>query len=224
MTESAVHVQTAQREAFAALDRPTLVGRLRLGVELLDPRLFQMEPEGLDRVWDPAEGVGTWSCRALVAHLMDAELVYGYRIRRTLAEDGPVLENFDEHAFIASPLYGAPRPDGSAIVTPMGAMAASIHALRMTLGAVLYQLDDDEWDRRAMHPLDGPVTVHDLVVTHAWHLEHHAVYANAKVEKLLGPLPEGWAEGAQNGAACSPGGCGAGCGCVGPADDTESTN
>ncbi|MEM1185677.1 MAG: DinB family protein [Planctomycetota bacterium] len=203
-------------DAIRGLDRQTLVGRLRLGVERFDPRVLQLMPEQSDRVWDSAEGVGEWSCRALLAHLMDAELVYGYRIRRTMAEDGPVLENFDEHAFLASPLYGAARPDGSRIATPMGAMAASIHALRQTLGAVLYQIEPDEWERRAMHPTSGPVTVHDLVAMHTWHVEHHAAFLNAKAERLLGPKPEG--------DACVPGGCGEGCGCVGNQDAGGTDN
>ncbi|MEM7754577.1 MAG: DinB family protein [Planctomycetota bacterium] len=200
-----------------SLDRMMLVARLRMGLERIDPRIFEMEPESLDRPWDAADGVGTMSCRALLAHLMDAELVYSYRIRRTLAEDGPVLDNFDEHAFMASPMYGVPKADGANVRVPMGAMAASIHALRQTLGALLYQIDETDWDRRAMHPERGPVTVHELVCTHTWHVYHHAVFLNAKAEKLLGPRPKGGGCG----DAAQNGGCGSGCGCVGAGSDAE---
>ena len=216
MTDSAT-LALPDLDEIRTLDTMMLVARLRLGLERVDPRAFEMEPESADRPWDPADGVGTWSCRALLAHLLDAELVYNYRIRRTLAEDGPVLENFDEHAFLASPLYGGARENGSSVRTPMGAMAASIHALRQTLGATLYQLDDADWDRRAMHPDRGPVTVLDLVRLHTWHVEHHAAFLNAKVAKLLGPRPKGGC-----GDAAANGGCGEGCGCVGAGAGTEA--
>lgn len=201
-------------DAYRGLDRPMLVGRLRLGLERVDPRAFELDPDAADQWFDRAEGAGEWSCRGLLAHLLDAELVYSYRIRRVLAEDGPVLENFDEHAFLASPLYGKPRPDGSQIRTPLGAMAASIHALRQTLGATLYQLADHEWDRHAMHPVTGPETLDGLVRMHTWHLDHHVVYLNAKVERMLGPRPAG--------GACVEGGCGGGCACVGEQSQAEA--
>lgn len=200
-------------EAFKSLDTANLIGRLRFGIEHFDPRVFDLGHEELDRAWLPDAGVGRWSCRALLAHLMDAELVYAYRIRRVLAEDGPVFENFDEDAFLDSPLYGMTprRADDLAgetlIRTPPGAMAATIHTIRQMTGATLYQVDDTEWARAGVHPVAGAVSLKDLVAMHAWHLEHHGAYLNAKVERLLGPRPPE--------EACVPGGCGQGCACVG---------
>lgn len=200
-----------RREALAALSVPELVGRFRGGVERFDPRVFQLDAERADMSFLPEAGVGRLSCRALLAHLMDAELVYAFRIRRALAEESPLLELWDEQAFMDSPLYGG---EGEATIrTPLGGMAATVHAIRMTMGATLYQLDNAQWQRRAMHPERGPMTVRDLVEVATWHIEHHAVYLNAKVFRFLG-VPEQ----VDCDTAMKQGGCGAGCGCKAEAD------
>lgn len=42
------------------------------------------------------ERPGKWSVNEVVAHLADSELVFGYRVRRVLAEDRPALEGYDQ--------------------------------------------------------------------------------------------------------------------------------
>jgi uncharacterized damage-inducible protein DinB len=39
---------------------------------------------------------GKWSIREIAAHLADCELVFSFRLRQTLAEDGPVIQPFDQ--------------------------------------------------------------------------------------------------------------------------------
>lgn len=213
-------------ESLASLDAASLIGRLRYGIEHFDPRVFEMDHDLLDR-WFGGEqlggeqtggeqlgeearpsALGTWSCRALLAHLMDADLVYTHRIRRVLAEDAPVLQNWDEQAFLDSPLAGLPLPGRERLLTPPGAMAAAIHTIRQMQGATLYQLADADWSRRGLHPLLGEVTLRELVEIMVWHLEHHTRFLNAKITHLLGPAPAACAEGSQ------AGGCGSGCACV----------
>src|SRR5579863_3868806 len=43
-----------------------------------------------------APAPGKWSPAEIVAHLADCELVFGFRLRQTLAEDGPVIQPFDQ--------------------------------------------------------------------------------------------------------------------------------
>lgn len=42
------------------------------------------------------EAPGKWSLSAVIHHLADTELVWGYRLRRVLTEDRPTLEGFDQ--------------------------------------------------------------------------------------------------------------------------------
>jgi hypothetical protein len=43
-----------------------------------------------------APAPGKWSPAQIVAHLADCELVFGFRLRQTLAEDSPVIQPFDQ--------------------------------------------------------------------------------------------------------------------------------
>lgn len=190
-------------DIFDGLDTHALVDRFRAGVGRLDPRVLDLADGDLDRPWAPEAGVGEWSCRSLLTHLMDTELLFTMRIRRTIAEDCPVFEPWDEDAFERSRLS---RPGPEALLMPAGALVAASHTLRQTLATVLVQLTGGDWERRALHPHRGEMTLRGLVAYACWHFEHHAVYLNAKLDALLGPV---------SGAEASGQGCGAGCSCVG---------
>jgi len=210
------------RETFMAMERPELIERYRLGIDAIDPRAFELPADLADRAFDAASGLGSWSSRMLMNHVADAEVVSVVRIRRALAEDGPVLADWDHEAFLASPLYGpgagacAGTETGrgtGAILAPMGVLAATIYTTRQWMAATFYQLDEAAWQRSAMHPRRGPMTVREIAAHMAWHLEHHLSYLNAKVESMLGPRP---ADDEACGHDAPPeGGCGSGCGCVG---------
>ncbi len=187
-----------------ALDTPSLIARLRIGVEHFDPRVFELTDDQLDTAWLPEAGCGRWPVRVLLGHLADAEIVNAHRIRRAFGEDRPTLAVWDEHAFIDSGLYGC--TDATAFRPPIGGDIAAIHTTRSWMVAMLYQLEDHHWHRQALHPERGPISIRDIADYNCLHLEHHAVYLNAKVFKLLGPAPET--------EACSPTGCARpGCGC-----------
>jgi len=193
-------------ETFTALDGDELIERYRTGLDLADPRAFEMSHGDADRVFDPSRGVGAWSCRSVMNHLADADLVNAMRIRRTIVEEGPVLDGWDHEAFNRSELYGTgPKP----IRAPMGVLAASIYTNRQLIGATLYQLEPEHWVRRAMHPRVGEMTLRTLVAFNAWHIEHHLAFFNAKMEFMFGPRP------ADDACEAPPeGGCGPGCGCA----------
>lgn len=42
------------------------------------------------------EAPGKWSVAMVMQHLADTELVWGYRLRRVLTEDNPLLDGFDQ--------------------------------------------------------------------------------------------------------------------------------
>ena len=42
------------------------------------------------------ETPGKWSMRHVLRHLADSELVWGYRLRRVLAEDRPAIQGYDQ--------------------------------------------------------------------------------------------------------------------------------
>ena len=187
------------------LDAPSLTARMLIGLEHFDPRVVELDSEQVAQAWLEDTGVGTWPIRVLIGHLADTEIVLAHRIRRIIAEDKPTLALWDEHAFIDGGLYGC--TDGSHLIPPMGGDLAMIHTTRSWLVALLMQLDESQWERTGLHPTNGPTSIRTIANSHCWHLEHHAWYLNAKIEKIAGPLPER--------APCDEnGGCGSGsCAC-----------
>src|SRR3989442_6391464 len=53
--------------------------------------------------WNPA--AGKWSIRQIIAHLVDCEIVYGYRLRKTLCEPGVAIEPFDQDIWAQKSRY-----------------------------------------------------------------------------------------------------------------------
>lgn len=188
---------------IAALGAPDLIRRLRRGVENFDRRIFELSDEQLDQAFLPDAGVGRWPVRVLVGHLADAELHNAARVRRAYAEENPMLAVWDENAYVDSNIYGL--GGGASGAGSIGAFVAVIHTLRQWTAMWLTTLDEASWARKAMHPERGPLSVRDIVVINTWHLEHHAAFLNAKLEKFLGVAPEE--------PEAAEGGCGSGCGC-----------
>jgi len=192
-------------KALKQLSTEELVARMRVGVECIDPRIFELTDDQLDQAWTPDANTGLWPIRVVLGHLADVEMVFATRIRKIYAEESPTLQLFDEHAFVDSAIYGCTQ--GSTMSPPIGGDIAAIHTLRSWLIAFLYQLEESDWKRTGLHPDHGPVSIQTLAVYNCWHLERHAWFINAKAEKLLGPRPVP--------EACDSGGCGKpGCECV----------
>ena len=172
-----------QREEVGALSMVELIARYRLGVENFDRRVFELTDAQLDTPFRPESGVGLWPARVLLGHLADAEVPSVYRMRRVVAEERPVLEAWDEQAFIDAGMYGG--VEGGA-KSPIGGFIATIHTLRQWSGEWLVTLADAAWSRSGLHTQAGEQSLRDLVDKAVWHLEHHAWYLNQKVALFLG--------------------------------------
>jgi hypothetical protein len=168
-----------------------LIAKYRVGVENFDRRVFELSDEQLNRAFLPDAGVGRWPVRVLLGHIVDAELAYSHRFRRAVAEDNPVVNPWDENAFIDAGLY-----KGDSIPT----MVYVIHTLRRWTSDWLATLGEEQFQRKLLHTERGEMTVHQVLVYATWHLEHHAEFLRKKLDKMLGPAPK---------TACGPG-----CGCA----------
>ena len=187
-------------EEFFQLDDMALIARYRRGLEIFDRRLFELSDAQFDQAFLPEAGVGRWPIRVLVGHLADAELAFVHRMRRAVAERNPVFAPWDENAFIDAGLYAGGQH-------PVAGFVAAIHTLRRWTAEWLMTLMPEELGRGGMHPERGPQTVRTILAYDTWHLEHHAAFLNAKVCRLLGPVP------AEETVAGKSGGCGPSCGC-----------
>lgn len=92
---------------------------------------------------DHAPAPGEWSARDVLGHLLDVEVVYGFRMRLTLTENGASYPGYDEKRWAALPKPGfAPMLDTFAALRRV-----NLHLLRTIPSA--------EWSRVGHHGEQG---------------------------------------------------------------------
>jgi DinB superfamily len=107
---------------------------------------------------------GKWGAAQIVAHLADCELVFGFRLRQTLAEDAPVIQPFDQDKW-ARTYLGVPAKQALEVFTALRGWN-----LRLIAGAL-----PDAGERKMTHPERGTMTFLNVVETMAGHDLNHLV-------------------------------------------------
>lgn len=109
------------------------------------------------------EREGKWSIAQLVSHLVDTELVYGYRLRMILAQDAPAIQGYDQDAW-AERLYYQQED--------LATLRMELRVARNRNLRLARRLSTGELDRVGHHAERGPervshiirlVAAHDLV-------------------------------------------------------------
>jgi hypothetical protein len=116
---------------------------------------------GAHRVNEPP-APGKWSAAEIVCHLADCEMVFGFRLRQTIAEDGPIIQPFDQDKWAA--MY--PGVNASlALETFTATRTWNLRLIRAALPAAA--------GRTVTHPERGAMTFQTLVETMAGHDLNH---------------------------------------------------
>jgi hypothetical protein len=105
---------------------------------------------------------GKWSAAEIVCHLADCEIVFGFRLRQTLAEDGPTIEPFDQDKWAA-------RYSG----VPAAEALAAFSALRKWNLRLIRHALPSAAARTVTHPERGTMTFQTIVETMAGHDLNH---------------------------------------------------
>jgi len=155
---------TLTRGADAAY-REALIARLGDNdpVEEL-ARLFERLPaalEGLDEgdIRRP-ESDGKWSILEVVCHLADTEWVQGWRIRRVLTEDRPVLEPMDQDVWAERLGYRD---------TELEEALDQLRALRLANLRLIRRLAANDFTRICHHPERGEESLRTILELVAGH-------------------------------------------------------
>src|SRR5690606_23766078 len=106
------------------------------------------------------EAPGKWSVVQVVQHLADSELVYGYRIRMTVAHDRPPIPGYDQDLWATSLRYDAVRLEDA---------LADFEALRTLNLRFLRSLPEEAWERVGLHAERGEESVRKLTRLMAGH-------------------------------------------------------
>jgi len=142
------------------MDRPAQLDRFRTGFDDVVDALAGITPDELDRRPPGSD----WTAREIAHHLADSETTAYVRLRRLIAEDNPVLPDYDEEAFARRLHYD--RPIEQSIDVLRAVRTASLQLLESLTAA--------EWDRSGTHSVAGPYSVDDWLRTYAGHSHDHA--------------------------------------------------
>lgn len=150
-----------------------LLERYRRAPELLATILTGVKPEEED--YTP--GPGKWTIRQIAAHLADAELVAGHRLRQVIAEDNPTLIAYDQDAWARSLNYAARKLKNS---------LESFRRVRAENYELLKDLPEAAFGRAGNHTENGRMTLLQLLEGFAAHAENHARQIQA-IRKTANP-------------------------------------
>ena len=113
-----------------------------------------------------------WSVGEILAHLADAEIVTGWRLRQILGAPGTAIQAFDQDSWVAAGHYEKRDPRKS---------AEQFRVLREANLALLKSLSPEQWKHHGMHAERGVETIEHIVRMIAGHDVNHT----KQVERLL---------------------------------------
>jgi hypothetical protein len=105
-----------------------------------------------------------WSVAEIITHLLDAEIVGGYRMRMILGAPGSPIPAFDQNAWVLSGHYG--KRDAHKSLDHFSAVREANLALFKTL-------TPEQWKHYGMHAERGQETIEHIVTMFAGHDLNH---------------------------------------------------
>jgi hypothetical protein len=112
--------------------------------------------------WAISPAPGKWSPAEILCHMADCEIAFGFRLRQTLAENGPTLEPFDQEKWAAT--YAG---------VPATVALDAFTALRKWNLRLIGSVMPGAADRPTVHPERGAMTFQTIVETIAGHDLNH---------------------------------------------------
>ena len=113
-----------------------------------------------------------WSVSEIVAHLDDAEIVTGFRLRMILGAPGTPIAAYDQDAWVTSGHYEKRDPHKS---------VEQFRVVREANLALLKSLTPEQWKHYGMHSERGQETIEHIVRMTAGHDINHL----QQIERIL---------------------------------------
>lgn len=150
-------------------------GKEPLAVQAATARRLERLVKGVPvRTLRKRPATGQWSVGEVVAHLADAEIVIGFRMRLILGAPGVPVAAFDQDSWATSGHYEKRDPRRS---------VAQFRAVREANLALLESLTPAQWKHHGMHSERGRETIEHIVRMTAGHDRNHL----EQIERILRP-------------------------------------
>lgn len=117
-----------------------------------------------------------WSITEILAHLADAEMVGGYRMRMILATPGTPIPAFNQDVWVTSGHYDKRDARKS---------LEQFRAIREANLALLKTLTPEQWKHHGIHAERGQETIEHIVRMFAGHDLNHT----KQIERIVAPKP-----------------------------------
>ena len=129
--------------------------------------------------WECAPAEGEWCLTEVVCHLRDVEReVHQVRFRALAEEDGAFLPGAVADDWVAARRYREQRGPTA---------LAEFLAAREETGALLAELDEEQWRRQGQHAFFGPTTMHELLNLVVQHDAAHWEQVQALLQRAVRP-------------------------------------
>ncbi|CAN5494143.1 hypothetical protein BH09CHL1_BH09CHL1_34060 [soil metagenome] len=142
------------------MDRAERIAKYAAGYDEVVAALEGITPPELDAREGPVE----WSPRQIVHHLSDSEMTSAIRIRRIIVEDNPVIQGYDERAFVD--LLFTDGPIETALAGFAGARSSTV--------PILQRMTDEQWAKFGTHSETGIMTAESWLEYYSNHAHDHA--------------------------------------------------
>jgi uncharacterized damage-inducible protein DinB len=123
--------------------------------------------------WRERPGEDRWSAGEILAHLADAEIVAGWRVRSILGQDGVPLQAFDQEVWADAFRYREADPRES---------LETFSAVRASLLTLLRRVDPTRLEHHGVHAERGKESIAHLTRLYAGHDLNHL----AQLDQILG--------------------------------------
>ncbi|MCC6454023.1 MAG: DinB family protein [Caldilineaceae bacterium] len=107
---------------------------------------------------------GEWSVAQNVHHLADSHLNSYIRLKLILTEEKPTVRPYDQDLWALTP---------EANSADLSASLMLLQGLHQRWADLFASLDESQWQRTGLHPVNGVITPEDLLISYAAHGEGH---------------------------------------------------
>ncbi len=133
--------------------------------------------------WFTPLGPGEWNAHQIVGHLLDVDIVYGFRWRLVLTEENPAYPGYNEKAWSQLP-HPAPAR-----------LLDGFSALRTTNTHLIRSLAPGDWARSGVHGEQGGEDIRRMIEKIAGHDLAHLNQLQRTVDAALAQPPAGSSPG-----------------------------
>ena len=118
---------------------------------------------------------GGWTVRLLAHHLADSHMNAYVRLRLALTEDWPTIKPYHEALW-------AELADARTL--PVEPSLDILTALHLRWTALLGSLEEADWQRGYVHPVNRRTTIEGMTALYSWHGRHHTAHVLALRERM----------------------------------------